>query len=557
MAATEPRGPVPSPPPAQVGGPLRRLVWNTSLGWQLSALYSLLLVITLSLVGALVYTQQESFLVQDTAGRLTLAARRIMDLPAPPQFPAGRGGPSPGEIRPPQTDRLVENLIRGLSGTGVTVAALDPQGTVLTTTQGLAGDSPRTIDPVTPQQAAAALAGDQPVSWVARRADGSRQVVVLAAIVRRTTDSTSGATGPAGTRGEAALLEQSASLEAVDAALDRLGATLLLGVLGGTLAGVVLGLALTRAVLRPLDRVAGTAEAIAAGDLGRRLRLPPGRSEVARLGQAFDYMVGRLVAALEAQRRFVADASHELRTPLTSLQGLAEILMIGAHGNDPRVIEQSARAIHDELDRLNRLVNDLLTLSRLDSTGGHVTEPGLRLPAARRVTMDACAPLAGAVTQMGPLAEARGVQLAQECAGPLWIAGDAGQLKQVVLNLLDNALRYTATGGTVTVRAVAAGAQARVEVRDSGSGIAARDLPHVFERFYRGDASRTRATGNSGLGLAIVRAIIEAHGGQITVQSAPGAGTCFTILFPLAAGEGHPAGQVDAAHEAAPAPVRE
>ena len=165
------------------------------------------------------------------------------------------------------------------------------------------------------------------------------------------------------------MLEQSASLAGADAALNRLGLYLLLGVIGGTIAGLLLGTAFTRGVLRPLDRVADTAEAIAAGDLQRRLQLPEGRNEVARLGKAFDHMVGRLGSTLEAQRRFVADASHELRTPLTSLKGLAEILMIGAHGNDSGVIEQSARAINGELERMIRLVTDLLTLSRFDNTG--------------------------------------------------------------------------------------------------------------------------------------------------------------------------------------------
>jgi signal transduction histidine kinase len=136
---------------------------------------------------------------------------------------------------------------------------------------------------------------------------------------------------------------------------------------------------------------------------------------------------------------------------------------------------------------------------------------------------------------MAALAEGREVRLSQECAGPLWVTGDAGQLKQVLLNLLDNALRYTPPGGEVALRGRVDGAVARIEVQDTGVGIAAEDLAHIFERFYRGDASRTRATGNTGLGLAIVQTIVHAHGGEISVQSAPGAGTCFTITLPLAA----------------------
>jgi two-component system OmpR family sensor kinase len=497
-----------------------------------------------------VYTQQESFLVRDAAQRLEQTAERVVARPLP-RFPSdGRDsrleppGAVPGQTDPRDPDGrtvratqpltveaagLLENLIRGLSGPDVTVAVLDTQGAVITTSRSLLDDNPPIIDPVSAEQAATVRETNRAIHWVAGRADGSRQVVVLLPVTWRPLTTP----GAAPAAPVTLLLEQSASLAAADAALARLGLFLVLGVLGGTLAGVVLGMLFTRGVLRPLDRVATTAEAIAGGDLERRLRLPPGRNEVARLGKTFDYMVGRLVATLEAQRRFVADASHELRTPLTSLKGLSEILMIGAHGNDSRVIEQSARAIHDELDRLGRLVNDLLILSRLDSLGA---PGGNGAPAPpRRARMDACATLAAAATQMAALAEGRGVRLAQTCAAPLWIAGDPAQIKQVLLNLLDNALRHTPAGDEVAVRGTIEGTTARIEVRDTGSGIDPQDLPHIFERFYRGDASRSRATGNSGLGLAIVHAIVEAHGGTIDVQSARGAGACFIIRLPLVA----------------------
>ena len=535
------------PAPPRPGQGMRRLVWSVPLGWQLSVLYSLLLAVTLALVGAGVYSQQESFLVRDAAARLERTAMRVAERPLL-RFPVeGRGSrreppggaasqPTPGDPAPHivsatqpltvETAFLLENLIRGLSGPDVTVAVLNAQGGVITTSQSLLEDTPPVIEPVSAEQAATVVATNRAIHWVAARDDGSRQVVVLLPVTWRPP----GATGATSATALTLLVEQSASLAAADNALNQLGLYLLLGVLGGTLAGIALGGVFTRGVLRPLDRVTTTAEAIAGGDLARRLRLPPGRNEVARLGKTFDYMVGRLVATLEAQRRFVADASHELRTPLTSLKGLTEILMIGAHGNDRRVIEQSARAIHDELDRLGRLVNDLLTLSRLDSTGGTAAPV---LP--RRIPLDACATLAAAVTQMSALAEGRGVRLVQGCAAPLWIAGDPGQLKQVLLNLLDNALRHTPEGGEVIMRGAVEGSAARLEVRDSGAGIDPRDLPHIFERFYRGDASRSRATGNSGLGLAIVRAIVEAHGGEIAVQSTPGAGACFTIRLPLVA----------------------
>lgn len=527
-----------TPRPARAAlGPARRLLWSVPLGWQLSALYIMLLIVTLTLVGLLVYTNQESFLVDDVANRLVLAARRA---PEPPGHGGneGRGrltGPAtspnpprdyPSGVLPAVIVSQTQLLATQLTGTDVTVAVLDSRGQVLSASDGQVDSSAVVLDPVSPQQIADVLAGKALHSWTVTRADGSRQVVVLMPVPM---DHPAPDSAPGSPPGGTLLLQQSASLAGVMSTLNQLGTYLLLGVLSGSLAGVVLGLAFTRAVLRPLDQVADTADAIAGGDLQRRLQLPPGRNEVARLGKAFDVMVSRLVTTLEAQRRFVADASHELRTPLTSLKGLAEILVIGAHGNDQRVIEQAAGAINSELERLNRLVNDLLTLSRLDSVDSTAAPP------ARRTRMDACPTLRAAAGQMGALAEGREVRLSQECAGPLWVMGDAGQLKQVLLNLLDNALRYTPAGGEVALRGRVDGAVACIEVRDTGVGIPAEDLAHVFERFYRGDTSRTRATGNSGLGLAIVQTIVTAHGGEIAVQSAPGAGTCFTITLPLAA----------------------
>ncbi|MEO8286020.1 MAG: HAMP domain-containing sensor histidine kinase [Chloroflexota bacterium] len=519
-------------------GPLRRLQWNVPLGWQLSALYTVLLVVTLSLVGVLVYSQQQDFLVQDAAMRLEQSAARVLATPEARTSPdhGGQQGPGDGGGGRGQGDALhLDILIRSLSGPDVAVALLDPSGTVITSTQSLSGGSAPVVDAVDEQRAASAISSSKAVHWVTQRSNGSRYVVVLMSITRPLSAEFDTAARAQLNNSDTYFLVQSASLAAADAALSRLGLYLLLGVIGGTIAGLVLGTAFTRGVLRPLDRVADTAEAIAAGDLQRRLQLPAGRNEVSRLGKAFDHMVNRLVSTLEAQRRFVADASHELRTPLTSLKGLAEILMIGAHGNNSAVVEQSASAINGELERMIRLVTDLLTLSRFDNVSN---EGG---PPVRRTQMDVCATVDAAITQMGPLAEARGVHLLGRCDSPVWVSGDPGHLKQVVLNLLDNAVRHTPDGGEVGLSAridspmqQAASATARIEVWDTGSGIDPRDLPHIFERFYRSDVSRTRATGNSGLGLSIAKTIVEGHGGSIEVQSMPGAGTRFTIKLPLA-----------------------
>jgi two-component system OmpR family sensor kinase len=320
-------------------------------------------------------------------------------------------------------------------------------------------------------------------------------------------------------------LEQVTSLEGADAVLNQLRLYIVLGIVVGMAVGMAAGLALTRTILRPLDRMVRTAEAIAGGDLDRRLHLPSGRNEVARLGSAFDHMVERLGAALQAQRRFVVDASHELRTPLTSLEGLSEMLLMGADRGDTRVVQKTVRAMHSELERLGRLVADLLTLSRLDSTAP-----------VKLVPSDVCLLLNEVSEQMSPIAESHRVRLAARCGDgeAVMVRGEPDKLKQVVLNLADNALRYTPPGGEVELSASCdrAKGQVEIQVRDTGTGIAPDDLPHIFDRFYRGDLSRARATGNTGLGLAIVRGIVEAHGGLIAVESTQGEGTCFTITLP-------------------------
>jgi two-component system OmpR family sensor kinase len=290
--------------------------------------------------------------------------------------------------------------------------------------------------------------------------------------------------------------------------------------------------------------MARTAEAIAGGDQNRRLRLPSGGNEVARLGGAFDHMVDRLAANLQAQRRFVADASHELRTPLTSLEGLSEMLLMGADRGDGRAVQRMARSMHGELGRMARLVSDLLTLSRLDSAAPMQFAP-----------VDVGKLLENIAEQVTPMAEAREIDLnvAREGDGLVVVSADPDRLKQVILNLVDNALRYTPANGEVKLSAGhdAETGRVRIEVRDTGPGIAVDDIPYIFDRFYRGDPSRARTTGSTGLGLAIARSIAQAHGGTIEAQSTPGEGACFIVTLPAH----RPTAQADAA-VAAEAPQR-
>lgn len=323
--------------------------------------------------------------------------------------------------------------------------------------------------------------------------------------------------------GRQMLIEQVTSLQTIDTMLGRLRLYLFLGTLLCVVIGVLVGQRLTHVLLRPLARVAATSEIIAAGDLDQRLNLPSGRNEVARLGQSFDHMVDRLASLLATQRRFVADASHELRTPLTSLQALNELLLMGADQGDYRQILRAAHLSYSEIGRLSRLVSDMLTLSRLDSAIPMTKASS----AVRPLLLEVC-------EQMQALAESRQMQLCLVGTEEVSVAMSSDQFKQVMMNLIDNAIRHSLAEGQVviTYASVSTRPWLRLEVIDHGNGIADADLPHIFERFYRGDRSRQHATGNSGLGLAIVQGIVLAHEGTIAVQSTPLVETRFIVDLP-------------------------
>ena len=492
----------------------RNPLWSVPVGLQLSLIYALLVAATLALLGWVLYTQLEGFMVRNTAERLENFTRPYLIADRPPR---GERGPSPEPTQQVSYEtQVAESLVRELKRDRPDVEAVvfDANGDAVAAS-------------LSPEEVESFQVADMPPEWAQKVQDGSltqsakwvvanpgsdRQLVLLTPITARARDT------------EVKLfLQQITSLAEADAVLGELRLYIVMGILIGTAIGVVAGLALTRAVLRPLDRMVRTAEAIAAGDLDRRLRLPQGSNEVARLGHSFDHMVDRLGSALDAQKRFVADASHELRTPLTSMEGLSEMLLMGADQGDTKVVQRTVRSIHSELGRLGRLVTDLLTLSRLDST------VPLRLQ-----SVDLGKLLAEVAEQMGPLAEAKGVRLVVTTAGTVVAQGEPDKLKQVVLNLTDNAIRYTPEGSEVRLVAVAdpAAGRARIEVRDAGPGIPPQDLPHIFDRFYRGDLSRARATGNTGLGLAIARAIVEAHSGTISAESVPGEGAVFRVVLP-------------------------
>jgi two-component system OmpR family sensor kinase len=277
--------------------------------------------------------------------------------------------------------------------------------------------------------------------------------------------------------------------------------------------------------LRPLEEMEETAGAIAQGDLSRRIDVVDPHTEVGRLGLALNEMMQQIETAFAARaasegrlRRFVGDASHELRTPLTSIRGYAELFRRGA-ADHPEDLAKAMRRIEEEAHRMGSLVDDMLLLARLDQG-----RPVERRPVdLTRITRDA-------VDDARAVAPNRPIDYSPN--GAIFVPGDEARLRQVLGNLLQNANRHTPPDTPVHVRVLSNDDEAVIEVADEGPGVPGDDANRVFERFWRSDPSRARASGGAGLGLAIVAAIAAAHGGHAEVQSTPGHGSTFRVHLP-------------------------
>jgi two-component system OmpR family sensor kinase len=329
----------------------------------------------------------------------------------------------------------------------------------------------------------------------------------------------------------------------VDAAIGDLSRMYLRISVGAVVLLAILGYVLVRRGLRPLEEVEQTAEYIAAGDLSRRVPVRRPGSEVGRLASSFNSMIERIEHAFRARerseasarnseermRRFVADASHELRTPLTSIRGYAELYRQGA-ATTPDEVAGVLHRIEDQAARMGLLVDDLLLLARLDQQ-----RP---LEHAR---VDLAVLAVDAVHDAHAVAPERTVGLRlptspadSDDPAEVPVMGDEARLRQVVGNLVNNAMLHTPVGTPVEVRVRAESGEAVLEVADKGPGLPADQAERVFERFYRADPARGRVSGGTGLGLAIVAAIVAAHGGRVEVQTSVGVGTTFRVLFPQA-----------------------
>ncbi|HEX9038740.1 MAG TPA: HAMP domain-containing sensor histidine kinase [Ktedonobacterales bacterium] len=507
---------------------VRDMLARWPLRWRLLAASLGLLAVLLLGLGALVSLIEESMLLGNASGTLYAEARMasLQAQPGGPGFDPNQTavltrGSTPPPIGTPSADFVLDAaaLVQRLTGPSTFASVLSTSGSPLVTTE-----QAYFLGPVTIGKQAIANALTQTPSardyTIAYDGAGRRQLVVLLPLVQN--GHTVG------------LLQLDSSTRQIDDAVMTTRLILFSGIAACLLLAGLLSWPLLDRALRPLAEMEAGARRIAAGDLTVRLTEPGSDDEIGRLARAFNVMVSRVAGAFDRQRRFVSDVSHELRTPLTALGGGLEMLLLGADQGDPTAARRLTRGMYAETERMRRLVEELLTLARLDEGRAQ-----LHLEA-----VDVEAALTGVAALAEPLT--RGQTLTVDVPDDLPPArGDVERLKQTLLILLDNAVKFTPSGGSVTLSAhhimeTGSGDGVAIEVRDTGVGIPADALPHVFDRFYRVDPARARSgdrpeerVGGSGLGLAIAKGLIEAIAGRISIASVSGKGTTVTIEIPI------------------------
>jgi heavy metal sensor kinase len=320
------------------------------------------------------------------------------------------------------------------------------------------------------------------------------------------------------------LVEFGELLDPVETMLNRLFLQLTLGL---PLAIIIIaggGYLLVRRALTPVEQITRAAERITQHNLSERLPVTHTGDELERLSVSLNRMIARLDEAFQNSKRFVADASHDLRTPLTILRGELENF-----AEDPRLdseMRERAASLLEEVAHLGKIVDQLFTLSQLDAGEAQTKWTRFDLTELAQTTAE----------QMNLLAEDKGISISCDVGQPMLVKGNHVRLKQVVVNLLDNAIKYTPEKGAIQLRVLAINGHAVLEVEDNGIGIPSEALPHIFERFYRVDQARSADSESAGLGLSIVKSICIAHGAEVEAQSAVGNGSCFRVKLPLSKG---------------------
>jgi heavy metal sensor kinase len=319
------------------------------------------------------------------------------------------------------------------------------------------------------------------------------------------------------------LIQVGASRQPIENALQQFLYTVILLIPVGVLLAAASGWWTASRALRPLEDLTASAAKIGISNLSVRVPLRGSGDELDRLAETFNRTVARLEDAVQQMRQFTASISHELRTPLTALRGEAEVALMEARS--PETYRKVLASQLEEFDKLTQMINRLLTLARAEGGEIHL--------ASDRVNISAL--VSSLTAQMEPLAAWKRIQLRTSVQDDIYVSGDRDWLECAVLNLLDNAIKFTPQGGSVSVMVTAEDHSACLDVQDTGVGIPAEALPHVFERFYRAEPSRSKEFEGAGLGLALVKWVVESHRGHVTVESHPGRGSRFQVWLPAAA----------------------
>lgn len=492
---------------------VRKLLRTGGLSWRLTFFYTATLVLALAGLGLYLDHELQQFAIGQLATRLI--ARNV-----PPPNAIFRN-PGSGPPPPPQPPR---DLLVTLATTALetdpsdeVTTVLGRDGTAVKPPNAGAAWQPQPV--LSPPLFNAAMTQAQPGNPTAVGGPSGRLLVYYRPILLQSGGPPIG------------VFQVSTSLAAVDDLVRSFRIALGLAVLVITAIAVAIGRPLASLALVPLRHLtAGIAE-VSPATSTQPLPVPESQDEVSELANAFNLMLRRTNQALDAERRvqgqiqrFVADASHEIRSPLTSLSGFIDLLLEPEDVVDTRKIAPGMRRI---ANRINRLVEDLFMLTRLDST---VNQP------AKTELIDLTGVASDVLEGLALTADQRTLSLEEPPDGAVWAEGDRYAIERVLENLVRNAIQYTDPTGTITISVRNTGSESELAVIDNGEGIPAEDLDLIFNRFYRVDAARSRGTGNAGLGLSIVQAIVTQHHGRVTVESKIGRGSTFRVFLPSVEG---------------------
>jgi len=409
-----------------------------------------------------------------------------------------------GQILLPNDFDIILERFFGIRTSGNFIQVLDAHGSLLAKSSNLEG----TTLPLTQDTYHAALNGFISYEVVSPAGKYPMRVITKPVILPQ--------------KGMVAIVQVAESLEVVQEVLRSLFSIYILAIILAVITASAVGSFLARKALKPVAEITETARRIGAENLNERINIAVPQDEIGRLASTINEMIARLEKSFGQIKQFTADASHELKTPLTILKGEMEIALRGK--GDPEHLKEALMSSLEEIDRMNYIVRNLLDLAKMDVEREALPKEIVELDAVlterfehfRRPALDS------------------GVQLAILRNEHAVVLGDGVRLGQLLFNLIDNAVKYTPSGGRVELSLVKEEGKAVVRVKDTGVGIAAEDLPYIFDRFYRVDKARTRDVGGAGLGLSICKGIAESHGGTLEAESSTGSGTTFTAKLPLA-----------------------